>query len=230
MAEIKVILSGDDAAANLPVQDSSSASSPGSLRPRPELLLTENFLEAELCESLIQASRSAEYRQARFHQAPGDEKGILLDTSTRNVKEMIVFKETRALVAKRLISYKPALEAHFGLTLGECQRPNFLYYPVGGRYVAHTDSADDPEYPDYVRNRQVSVIIFLNSQADSDAAEGYRGGSLIIYTPNYKIGSDEPGVRVSGKAGSLVAFRSNVFHEVEPVRAGERFSVTSWFA
>lgn len=195
-----------------------------------DFLVTDDFIEAGLCESLIRESRSAEFRQAKFHEPLRDESGSLVDTTTRNVKEMKVSAEARALVTERLLAHKPVLEAHFRVGLGECQRPNFLYYTAGGLYVPHTDSADEPEFPDYIRDRRVSVVIFLNGQADSDADEGFRGGSLIIYTPNYRPRSAGPSTRVRGRAGRLVAFRSNVFHEVEPVGSGERFTVAAWFA
>ncbi|HEV2668507.1 MAG TPA: 2OG-Fe(II) oxygenase [Blastocatellia bacterium] len=193
-----------------------------------KFLLIEGFLDAELYQSLVQESRSSQYRQSQVYFTFKTEP--LLDTSRRNVREMKVSKETRSLIAERLMAFKPSLEAHFGVKLTACERPSFLYYTVGGLYIAHTDSSNEPGCPDGVRNRQVSAIMFLNDQANSDHAEGYHGGSLVIYTPDYGVDSDDPGVRIFGKAGSLVAFRSNVFHEIQPITAGERFSIITWFS
>lgn len=195
-----------------------------------KFLLIESFLDAELCQSLVEESRSSQYRQAQVYFTFNEAAELLLDTSRRNVREMKVSKVTRFLIAERLMAFKPSLEAHFGVKLTGCERPNFLYYTVGGLYTAHTDSSNEPGCPDGVRNRQVSTIVFLNDQANSDFAEGYHGGSLVIYTPDYGVDSDDPGVRILGKAGSLVAFRSNVFHEIRPITAGERFSIITWFS
>lgn len=194
-----------------------------------KFLLIEGFLDAELCQSLVQESRSSQYRQAQVYFTFNEATEPLLDTSSRNVREMKVSKETRSLIGGRLMAFKPSLEAHFGVKLTGCERPNFLYYTVGGLYTAHTDSSNEPGCPDGVRNRQVSTIVFLNDQANSEFAEGYHGGSLVIYTPD-DVDSDDPGVRILGKAGSLVAFRSNVFHEIQPITAGERFSIITWFS
>jgi predicted 2-oxoglutarate/Fe(II)-dependent dioxygenase YbiX len=195
-----------------------------------KFLLIECFLDAELCQSLILESRSSQYRQAQVYFTFNEETEPLLDTSRRNVRDMKVSKETRSLIAERLMVFKPSLEAHFGVKLTKCERPAFLYYTVGGLYMAHTDSSDEPGCPEGVRNRQVTAILFLNEQANSDHAEGYHGGSLVIYTPDYGVDSDDPGVRILGKAGSLVAFRSNLFHEIQPITAGERFSIITWFS
>ncbi|HEV2799637.1 MAG TPA: 2OG-Fe(II) oxygenase [Pyrinomonadaceae bacterium] len=195
-----------------------------------KFLLVEGFLDRELCASLIGEARASEYRQSQVFYSFNEETEPVIDTAKRDVKEVKVSKETRALIAERLMTFKPSLEAHFDVQLTGHEKPNFLYYTVGGLYVAHTDSSDEPGCPDVVRNRQLSVIIFLNDQADSDDAEGYQGGSLVVYTPDYGLDSQDPGDRIAGKAGTLVAFRSNVFHEIQPLTSGERFSIITWFS
>jgi predicted 2-oxoglutarate/Fe(II)-dependent dioxygenase YbiX len=37
------------------------------------------------------------------------------------------------------------------------------------------------------------------------------------------------GLPVTGEAGSLIAFPSDMVHEVTPVSRGERYTVVSWF-
>jgi predicted 2-oxoglutarate/Fe(II)-dependent dioxygenase YbiX len=58
---------------------------------------------------------------------------------------------------------------------------------------------------------------------------GYNGGKLILYglipTPDW----EHYGFPVTAETGLLIAFRSDIFHEVTPVTAGERFTIVSWF-
>ena len=72
--------------------------------------------------------------------------------------------------------------------------------------------------------RKVSVVIFLNSQSETPGPNAYRGGSLL-FRPR---GASEP-FRLTAEAGTLVAFRAETTHEVEPVTHGERFTIASWY-
>jgi SM-20-related protein len=80
-----------------------------------------------------------------------------------------------------------------------------------------------------VRERQVSAVIFLNSAAEARGPESYSGGALTFYGL-----IDGPcwrgyGFPLVGEQGLLIAFRSDVLHEVTVVTRGERYSIVTWF-
>ena len=70
----------------------------------------------------------------------------------------------------------------------------------------------------------VSAVVFLNSQSDDSSPDTYRGGTLVFHPR----GAAEP-LRFKGSAGTLVLFRAETTHEVEPVTRGERFTIASWY-
>jgi predicted 2-oxoglutarate/Fe(II)-dependent dioxygenase YbiX len=52
----------------------------------------------------------------------------------------------------------------------------------------------------------------------------YCGGSLVFHPR----GAGEL-LRLTGEAGTLVAFRAETTHEVTPVNDGERFTIAGWY-
>lgn len=73
-------------------------------------------------------------------------------------------------------------------------------------------------------SRRVSVSIFLNDQAEAPESNAYCGGSLVFsdWRKNVEY-------RLEGEAGKMVAFRSEITHEVVPIIHGERYSIVSWY-
>jgi predicted 2-oxoglutarate/Fe(II)-dependent dioxygenase YbiX len=71
------------------------------------------------------------------------------------------------------------------------------------------------------------VVIFLNEQSDVPKKDAHGGGSLVFYDWRGGQGSGElPQARL---AGTFVAFRSEITHEVTPVIDGERFTIVGWY-
>ena len=56
------------------------------------------------------------------------------------------------------------------------------------------------------------------------------GGSLTFYGLMKAPGMEKAGMPLAPEAGLLVAFRSDIMHEVNPVTRGERYTLVSWFA
>lgn len=94
-----------------------------------------------------------------------------------------------------------------------------LKYNEGDFYVTHEDgdgdhlSAYNMPHSDFLHKkvRKISMVAFLN--------DDYEGGEL-------EICDDIP---MSKGTGSLIFFPSFVSHQVKPVTAGERFSLSNWF-
>jgi SM-20-related protein len=170
--------------------------------------------------------------RAEIHASAGAPAGLLGHPNqkpawpeVRRTRRAEVSPETEARVMDLLAEQRTALERHFGLALGACQKPQFLHYREDDFFVPH-QYANTPLIFDESRFRRISAVIFLNRQAEDPSPESYAGGSLILHGPY-----TGPELRVAMPAlpGSLVAFRSETTHEVTPVMRGERFTIVSWY-
>jgi SM-20-related protein len=188
------------------------------------LFIQENFLAPEYCAQLrAQMSRGKSKLAVVF----GDKSEAALDESVRRVATVEVERSLEAETREQLLSVMPALENHFKVSLDECQGPDFLKYGVGAFYLAHTDAG--PRGPIKIARRRVSAVIFLNSQSNEPAGDTYCGGSLTFYGLMDGPEWAKLAFPLEAETGLLVAFRSDVIHEVQAVTFGERFSVVSWF-
>lgn len=188
------------------------------------LFVCKNFLEQELCTQCCREINEASQKQATI---AGPNATDVIDENIRKVKSADVPATTVSLVEARLLALIPTIEQHFSVTLTGCQPLDFLTYQEGDFYQLHVDNGDDA-HSDY-RERKVSVVIFLNGQAQQPADDTYCGGSLTFYGL-----IDDPrwltyGFPITSDPGLLIAFRSKTLHQVLPVTHGKRYSIVSWF-
>jgi len=150
----------------------------------------------------------------------------ILDEATRRVSSANVSKSTRSYVKQRLLDIVPELETHFGVPLAGCETPGFLVYDKGAFFAPHRDTG--PEDPPDIRRRVISAIVFLNRQS-TGGLDGYEGGTLrfhgLLDGPQWAACP----LPLESEPGMLVAFRSDVLHEVQPVTMGRRFTIVTWF-
>lgn len=139
--------------------------------------------------------------------------GFVVDRQVRRTLDVEVDSTTVAEVEHSIASVCERVARFFGLSLSGDEGPGFLRYPAGGFYRRHRDVLSDSgeDFP-----RRISVVMFLTS-----AGEMCEGGALRIYQP-------DP-FDIAPKAGTLVAFPSDVPHEVLPVTSGVRDVVVDWF-
>jgi SM-20-related protein len=102
-------------------------------------------------------------------------------------------------------------------------------YQPGGFYGLHSDSNRCEGSPEELHRRAVSVVVFLSGESAEPAGECHSGGALTLYGLMPEPAFAECGFEIAAEPGLLVAFRSNVLHEVKPVLAGERFTIVSWY-
>ncbi len=176
-----------------------------------DLFFVQNFLDPDSCASLI-----AELAVAATTQAPvyieGKEGSIHEDV--RKTTSLHPADETIEGIHGRLSVQKSALEEHFGASLTDCERPQFLRYRKGDFFVRHQDGNTDQYEFDHLRVRRISIVVFLN--------DSFSGGSLTFSDPSATF-------PLTAETGLLVAFKADTFHEVLPVTSGERFTIVSWF-
>jgi len=189
------------------------------------LFVVKDFFDGAWCERLrLEASSGSKSRATVVNK-----RIERLDEGIRKTKWVEVSAPTIAAVKARLLAVKPRLESHFNVTLAGCEEPQLLAYKAGDFFRLHQDNTDDVDALAYVRARQVSTVIFLNGEANALGPEAYGGGALTFYglidDPCWKT----YGFPVVGEQGLLIAFRSNVLHEVTVVTQGERYSIVSLF-
>jgi predicted 2-oxoglutarate/Fe(II)-dependent dioxygenase YbiX len=185
-----------------------------------DLDIVKDFLGLETCRKLI-----AEMRQSSAMPALTYGKGdAAVDEGIRRVRQVSISPESASFVARLLEDQRESIGNHFGIKLATFEAPQFLLYRVGDFFVAHQDGNTGLVNLDTDRTRRVSVSIFLNNQSATPEPDTYGGGVLAF--SDWRSGKRQ---EVYGEAGMLVAFRSELTHEVTQVTQGERFAVVSWF-
>ena len=179
------------------------------------LFLLQNFLDAKTCGDLI-----AELCDSPTTQAPVYIQGSdsTLHEDVRKTTSLHPSAKTITHVHNLLLAQKSALAAHFGLSLTDCERPQFLRYQPGDFFVRHQDGNTDTLDFDHLRIRKISLIAFLN--------DSFSGGALTFYD---RREADAESFPLRGEMGLLVGFRADTYHEVLPVTSGDRFTIISWF-
>src|SRR5215472_16700674 len=126
-----------------------------------DLLIIRNYLDAAKRDEIVAELKLASGGPATVY---GMEAAGAVEPRVRKVTRLAVPPETRGRVRRQLLERKGPIEEHFGITLSECEEPQFLRYEDGDYFVAHQDG-NTPLIFDQTRHRRVSVVIFLNSQS-----------------------------------------------------------------
>jgi SM-20-related protein len=127
------------------------------------------------------------------------------------------------------MSLRPDVAGVFGIEVSGVQRPQFLRYREGDFFAAHQDRGSDRRGAEFAQQREISVVIFLNDETSEDRPDTYEGGALTLFGLLDSDDDRSVGLPVSGEAGALIGFPSEMLHEVTPITRGERFTVVSWF-
>ena len=192
------------------------------------MLVEPNFFDWKTCNHLRTEAATASTIEAAVASRIGSLPYVA--EMDRKTKVVAVQQLAVALVKARFQELRPRLETHFGVLLSGCELPQFLAYETGGFYRVHVDRGPNRESSDPESRRKVSLVAFLNGESFRSDEGSYRGGSLIFYP----IGNEPEvvlnGVALAGRPGLLIAFRSDVLHEVTPVTEGRRYTVVSWFS
>jgi predicted 2-oxoglutarate/Fe(II)-dependent dioxygenase YbiX len=117
----------------------------------------------------------------------------------------------------------------FRIEVNGVQQPQFLRYREGDFFAAHQDRGSDGRGAEFALQRQVSVVIFLNDETNEARPDTYEGGALTLFGLLDSEDDRNVGLPVSGEAGALIGFPSEMLHEVTPITRGERFTAVSWF-
>ena len=185
-----------------------------------DLFIERRLLDPAALAEVFNAVRASSGRPATVY---GRSDSGAVDERVRRTTRVSPPPEIEEFVRRLLLSRLPAVEEHFGLPLKELEEPQFLRYEPGDHFVAHQDGNTGMLRSER-EERKVSAVIFLNSQTETSKPDTYRGGTLLFHPR----GTSAP-LRFKGEAGTLVLFRAETTHEVEPVIHGERFTIASWY-
>lgn len=189
-----------------------------------------DFLDRETCAALIRHVRGTNDSEAcGFINL--DTMTVQFDPKLRKGREVNVNLHVKELVNKPAEGIREILGARFKKTLTRLQNSQFMAYAPGDFYVFHRDTEGKKGEPDDILARKLSWVVFLNDEAESASEGAYEGGALQFYA--HDIVPDpafaETAVSVHGRAGLFVAFDPRVLHRVQPVIAGERFTIVGGF-
>lgn len=184
------------------------------------------FLDPQFCESYLTEAQTCPCEPARLTRY-GE---AVNDDSRRKTGQLQISQTTVQSIRERLIAIKPRLETHFQLQLQGLEPPSCYRYQVGDFFGLHRDVID-PSLPGskFEKNRLISLIIFLNSMSAEPSPQTFGGGALALYGLLNDARGQNYGFPLEPEQGHLIAFRSDLWHEVKPVTHGERFTIVSWF-
>src|SRR5260370_24067809 len=124
------------------------------------LFVWRGFVDAELSTSLRSAASLSASTKSSVQK--GGTADTVVDESVRRSLEVRLDPATASLVTERLLQLRPRVEAHFNITLTDCEPPQPLVYPEGDLFRAHQDRTHETIVPAVVPQRRVSVLLFFN--------------------------------------------------------------------
>jgi predicted 2-oxoglutarate/Fe(II)-dependent dioxygenase YbiX len=188
--------------------------------PPANLFIAQNFLDIDVCRELRAEAEQSVTAPAEVTKTTGR-----VDISMRQTSRLSFSADTEELINAYLRQLKPQLEKYYDVQLSGFEKFQFLLYCKGDFYKRHADRNDKPESPDYIKARRISVVVFLSNENQTEQPDSYTGGTLVVWNS----GIQKTPLRIEGEVGKLIAFPSDLMHEVEPVRSGKRYSIVNWF-
>lgn len=194
------------------------------------IFVKRDFLDIPFCQQILAETRQTKIsRPGQIYMGKGES---VVDESARKVQQTALSKLTVQTVYQQLRAIQPQLEEKFKVKLVGCEGPNFLFYQKGGFYLPHTDRDFSDEDFQHMNKRRVTAVIFVNGEGQNNemgTMDTYEGGALMFYELLKNEKASQYGLSLNGQPGLLVAFDSDLTHEVQPVTAGERLTIVTWF-
>jgi SM-20-related protein len=190
------------------------------------LFAVEHFLSSGECSEVRSAIQASTQASATVRDEHGD---FVVDRRARRVQWVDVPKALTALVERRLADVRPSVARHYGVSLKDCQTPQFLAYGPGDFYKAHRDNTTDRDAATVSQERLISAVVFLNSSSPEPGDDTYGGGALTFYGLLDEPRTQSLGLPLDAEEGLLITFRSEIVHAVSSVTHGQRFTAVSWY-
>ena len=184
------------------------------------VLVHAEFLSGAQCARLRSAIDRGHSASAEIY-----DNGYVVDEQVRKAYDVEIEPHIVWEVEHALAGVRADVSRFFGRALTGAEGPGFLRYPPGGFFRAHADRLENAgdEFP-----RLISVVLFLSSAAAGPGDGRCEGGALRLYGIA-NPGDHQAPLDIAPAAGTLVAFPSDVLHEVLPVISGVRDAIVDWF-
>ena len=186
------------------------------------LFTVPQFFKPEFCARLRAEVRQSLSQLAQIGDLPR------VDRTVRRTDEVQISPQSWETIEDHLIGLKPQLEQYFKTNLSEMERPNVLRYYQDDFFSWHTDGGDDNPA---TKDRKVTTLMYLNGPDEESGSDSFIGGELEIYTHDL-IPQEEYRthcLQLSPKTGLLVAFGSQIRHQVQPVMRGTRYVISTFW-
>jgi SM-20-related protein len=193
------------------------------MRRAAGLFILTNFLSSDRLRTITPLLEAAPGELAAIQPVAGG--GLSANEEVRRAWEIELADDLHEDLVSRIHAVHPEVESFFAQSLEPCEAVAALRYPPGAFYRTHRDVAAQPD-AHQLHRRAVSIVVFLNSGAPVPKA-AFTGGALRLHETDDGCGSWRDVVPV---AGTLIAFRSDVLHEVLPVATGTRLTAVTWLA
>jgi predicted 2-oxoglutarate/Fe(II)-dependent dioxygenase YbiX len=151
--------------------------------------------------------------------------GFVVDERVRRTSDVSVDTRTVRLVEQAFASVRAEVSGFFGVTLSAAEGPGFLRYLPEASTV-RIGIASTSRGRNFTRS--VSLVLFLTDTHGGTGDGRCEGGTLRLYDVIDPAEEIAP-LDISPAAGTLVAFRSHLLHEVLPVTGGVRDAIVDWF-
>ena len=184
-----------------------------------KLYVKNNFVSQDICAKLM---ASQVHSNAKVFTKSGS---VELNEEIRKTFRAEIPIDIRKELNDLIEGIKDELNEFFSLTLNKFEPIQHLRYEQGHFFSKHTDHS---VYDSLAKDRLLTVLIYINS-SDHYVKEpnSFSGGELIIYGLHEKF--PNRGMPIFAQAGKIVAFPSQVVHEVTPITSGQRSSLVTWF-
>ena len=181
--------------------------------------IIDDFFDASEIEELRDSLKDIYEADCFKKAAIGDKFNEEVDKTVRGDFILWINEAEGRAVERRFFNKINNLVDYLNLTcfLGILQKEfHYAVYPTGTFYKRHLDTFQNDD------RRKLSMVCYLND----DSWVTTNGGELTLYLPSE---NGETALDIIPKPGRMVIFESQVLeHEVKPVLASERLSITGW--
>tara|TARA_R110002020_G_scaffold7207_15_gene30505 strand:- start:1573 stop:2220 length:648 start_codon:yes stop_codon:yes gene_type:complete len=181
--------------------------------------IIDDFFDASEIEELRDSLKDIYEADCFKKAAIGDKFNEEVDKTIRGDFILWINEAEGRAVERRFFNKINNLVDYLNRTcfLGILQKEfHYAVYPTGTFYRRHLDTFQNDD------RRKLSMVCYLND----DSWVATNGGELTLYLPSE---NGETALDIIPKPGRMVIFESQVLeHEVKPVLASERLSITGW--
>lgn len=182
-----------------------------------DLVQVADVFEPAECEAILAEFRDErDWRQAQIttyvEGETGRELKSILDLE-RRLARRIHFRDldmtsrpaTRGALEQVRLEVSAMASRNFGFRTDEFGDEEIVRYPVGGKFMPHSDANSLKPY------RALSIVFYLN--------DDYEGGRTSF---------PDLGYACTPRTGRVLVFPSQLLHAGEPVLAGEKHIIVLW--